>query len=222
MIKITGNCNDFLQAYNSAHSGNDSSRDSKNKEEPLVDKKQDDSTSFGQRHATSHVRYNSLVDKSNKYNTQKKLKFKNGKIAQNSYGNGRTALAKVDTNAAQFANNSAPYYHSALVKSPSLYQKNSEDYKEGSEGTGVLNLSYPNFQGAQGLENKENINLLESNNSLEEPLEDVPPLTTMILNNRNCKSPVTPSIRFNLRHIVGIDKQKEVVAQNENFGERPK
>lgn len=183
MIKITNNWDDYLQAYASAHSG-ESSGESKQKEKLSIEKVNDDSHSFGNTYKSSHVRYNSLVDNSNKYNTQKKLKFKNGAIAKNEY---REPLGKVDTNAPHFANNSAPFFQPEIGKNHNFYQKHTDEFKNSSEGAGLLNYSYENLQGNQGLEGKDHINLLESHNTIEHPMEEVPPLTTMMFNNRICK-----------------------------------
>lgn len=75
MIKITANCDNFLQAYASANSG-DSSGDSKHKERFMVEKRVDAANPINQPNKSSHVRFNSLVGIDNKFKESKKLKFK--------------------------------------------------------------------------------------------------------------------------------------------------
>jgi hypothetical protein len=211
MIAITNNCDGFLQNYASANSG-DSSGESKGKEGLSMEKRQVDSSSFGQPNRPSHVRFNSLADISNKYNTQNKLKFKNGKIAENQYSHMRTPLNKTGE-VAQMGNNSAPFFHPNLVKSQSAYHQHSDEYKDSSDGFGMMNYSYDGLQGNQGLENKENINLLECHDTVEDKLGDVSPLTSMMFANRICKP---PKMTLNkLSTIVGIDKTKDVANQGE-------
>lgn len=199
-----------MQAYASANSG-ESSGDSKNKDRNSIEKRNIESASFGHTQRPSHVRFNSLAEISTKYVNQDKLKFKNGKIARNDYRYLRTPLNKIDTN---FGNNSAPYYHPSLVKSHSHYQKHSNDFKGSSDELGILNYSNENMQGAQGLENKENINLLDSHNTSEEKLEDMAD-PGMMFANRICK----PSY---LHDIVGIDKAKDLISENNAQPERTK
>jgi hypothetical protein len=94
-------------------------------------------------------------------------------------------MNRIDTNSANFGNNSAPYYHPNLVKSHSHYQKQSDDSKEYSEELGIINYSYENLKAAQGLENN---NLLESHNTSEEKFEDMAPLSSLMFPNRICNS----------------------------------
>ena len=199
-----------MQAYASANSG-ESSGDSKNKDKHSIEKRNIESASFGHTQRPSHVRFNSLAEISTKYGNQDKLKFKNGKIARNDYRDLRVPLNKIDTNSVNFGHNSAPYYHPGLVKSHSHYQKGSDEFKGSSEELGIMNYSYENLQGTQGLENKENINLLESHSS-EEKLEDLA-AHNMLFANRICK----PSY---LHDIVGIDKAKDIISENNGQGER--
>lgn len=201
-----------MQAYASANSG-ESSGDSKNKDRHSIEKRNIESASFGHTQRPSHVRFNSLAEISTKYVNQDKLKFKNGKIARNDYRYLRTPLNKIETNSVNFGNNSAPYYHPSLVKSHSHYQKHSSDFKVSSDELGLMNYSNENLQGAQGLENKENINLLESHNTSEEKLEDMVDPNGMLFANRICK----PTY---LHDIVGIDKAKDLISENNGQGER--
>lgn len=176
-----------MQNYASANSG-DSSGGSKQKDRSSVEKRPiGGNTSFAHTNKPTHVRFNSLADISNKYNTQKKLKFKNGKIAGNQYKEPRAVLGKIDTNSAQFANNSAPFLHPSLVKSHSAFQKHPEDLESSTEKPERQNFSYDNLEINNDLDNKENINLLESDNSAEEKMESENPLTNVLFTNRICK-----------------------------------
>lgn len=187
MIKITNNWDDFLQNYASANSG-DSSGGSKQKDRLSVEKRTaGDAASARQANKPTHVRFNSLADISNKYNTQKKLKFKNGKIANNQYKEPRVVLGKVDTNSAQIGSNSAPFMHPNLVKSHSAFQKLPEDLACSPEKPDLGNFSYENLEVGNDLDNKENINLLESVSSIEEKMEDESALPDMAFTNRICK-----------------------------------
>jgi len=123
MIKITNNCDNFLQAYNSGNSG-DSSGESKNKEIMSTEKRNMESSIYGNHHRGSHVRFNSLADISNKYNTQNNLKFKNGRIAPKEL---RTPLGRIDTNIPE-------------IKSHSFYHKLSDESKRSSEEFNIMNL----------------------------------------------------------------------------------
>jgi hypothetical protein len=213
MIKITNNCNDFLQAYASG----DSSGDSKAKDKSSLENKPSRSSIFGQTQKPSHVRFNSLANISNKFNNHKKLKYKDGKMSKDDLVNVRNILGEVDQNASHIMNSSVPYFPPTLVKSHSLYQKHPDDSRESSDG--ILNFSYENMQGNQGLE-KENIGLLESHQTNEEKMEEVPSLTSMMYANQICK--VTYPTNGINQLIVGINKPKEVQEPSETYRERPK
>jgi hypothetical protein len=75
MIKITSNCDDFLQAYASANSG-DSSGSSRPQERLSIEKGKENKSLINQSNNSNHVRFNSLVEISNKFKTHTKLKFK--------------------------------------------------------------------------------------------------------------------------------------------------
>lgn len=205
-----------MQAYASANSGDSSGEASKHKDKLSADKRSTEHAYFNQTQKTSCVRFNSLADISNKFNTHKKLKFKNGKAARNDFRDMRTVLGKIDQNSSHYMNNSASFYQPPLVKSHSLYQKHPDDSKDSSEGCGILNFSYENPQANQGLSNKENINLLESNMTIEDNMDKMPPLPSILYPNPICKP-----IKFNYS-VVGIDKPKEISQGNEGGGDRPK
>ena len=63
MIKITSNCDDFLQVYASANSG-DSSGSSQPKEWLSIEKGKENKNLLNQSNKSNHVRFNSLANKS--------------------------------------------------------------------------------------------------------------------------------------------------------------
>ena len=76
------------------------------------------------------------------------------------------------------------------------------------------------MQVANVLEQKDNINLLESQNSIEDKNEEIQDLNSIVFANRICKVESSPSVtNF---PIVGIDKQKEPWTSNDGILERPK
>ena len=185
MIRITNNWDDFLQAYASANSG-DGSGSSNNKERWSVEKRKDHNENLNQHSKSSHVRFNSLVDVNRKFKDHKKLKFKNGKIAGNDYSNLRNVLGKIDTNA-QFGNNSGDIADAKFGKTQPIYTHPIENLRDSSLGTGVMNHSCGNLQGRESFENKANLNLLESINSIEDKNNEMPPINSMLHANRICK-----------------------------------
>lgn len=190
MIKITNNCNDFLKAYASANSGDSSGS---NKIEKVCLEKQHSFSKVGyQQQRPSHVRFNSLAEISHKFKKQKKYKLKDINEANNSFSGMRNVLGKIDTN----IENSQ---HSFLNNHP-------EHYRRVSEGAEMLNYSYDNLQGNQGSENKENINLLESNHTIEDKIDHDAPMDSMMYSNR----------------IFGIDKRKDISNPSEGYNDRPK
>lgn len=152
MIKITNNCDDFLQAYASGNSG-DSSGESKNKEN--IPPKHNSSI-YSSEFRGAHLRFKSLTDSNyHKYKAKNNgclTGDKNVKIEE--LKDNRVPFARVDSNPASFGNPTIPFYHPPeLIKSHSFYNKLSDESKQSSEDLGILNYSYENAQGAQGLEN---------------------------------------------------------------------
>lgn len=88
MIKITNNVDRFLQNYSSAKSGDSSG--SKNKDKLSLEHSNKDSNLTAGLQEPTHVRFNSLVDVTDKFNNRKKLGlFYNSNLSQtqNIYGN---------------------------------------------------------------------------------------------------------------------------------------
>lgn len=108
-------------------------------------------------------------------------------MAGNQYKEPRVVLGKIDTNSAQIGNNSAPFMHPNLVKSHSAFQKHPDDLESSPEKQDLVNFSYDNIETNNDMDNKENINLLESVSSVEDKMEDVSILPDMAFTNRICK-----------------------------------
>lgn len=92
-------------------------------------------------------------------------------------------------------------------------------YRESSEET-PNQYSIEDMQVTNVLEAKENINLLESHNTIEEKNEEIQDLNSIVYSNRICKIESSSSITS--FPIVGIDKQKEPWNSNDGNMERPK
>ena len=154
MIKITNGCDNYLQMYGSAHSG-DSSGDSKGNKENIPPK--NNSSIYTPGYRGTHLRFKSLTDS----NYQKHYKNQNASVSKQDkglkmeeYKDARTPFAKLDVNSASFRNTAIPFYPPPeVVKSHSFYNKLSDESKPSSEELGMLNYSYDNIQGTQGLEN---------------------------------------------------------------------
>lgn len=66
----------------------------------------------------------------------------------------RIPFTKIEPNTSNYANAPVQFYHPPeLIKSHSFYNKLSDESKPHSEELGMLNYSYDNIQGTQGLEN---------------------------------------------------------------------
>ena len=169
MLKITRHCDGYLQAFASAGSG-DSSGDSKNKKRLSAEKMNPESSFEGPSHNGTHLRFKSLADSNyQKFKIQNKLISNNRKSSNNHYRKFGNVLEKIDMNV---DNVIAPFYN--------------------PEG---INYSYENIQGTQGLENKENFNFLESQNTIEDKMEPLPPI---------------PNIMAEHINIFGVDKPKDL------------
>lgn len=92
-------------------------------------------------------------------------------------------------------------------------------YRESSEET-PNHYSIDDMQVTNVLEAKDNINLLESQNTIEDKNEEIPDLNSIVYANRICKIESSPSVTS--FPIVGIDKQKEPWTSNDGNMERPK
>lgn len=147
MIKITNNCNDFLQAYASANSGEGSG--SNKHGGASVDKVNNAATTFNQPpKSNSHVRFNSLVDVNKKFKKHKKLKLKHPNESNNSLTGMRSILGKVDTNA-QYGQGSSKYFHDSLNQTQNILLNNSDPFRGTSEENELIHYTYDNFQEAQ-------------------------------------------------------------------------
>ena len=94
-----------------------------------------------------------------------------------------------------------------------------EHFRVSSEET-PNNYSIDNMQINNALENKENINLLESQNSMDDKLDEIQDLNSVVFANRICKDESSSSVTH--FPIVGIDKQKEPWTSNDVGMDRPK
>lgn len=142
--------------YGSAHSG-DSSGESKNKENIPP---KNNSSIYNPGYRGTHLRFKSLTDSNyQKYKNQSNTISKEGKsLKVEEYKDARTPFSKIDANSASFGNSAIPFYPPPeVVKSHSFYNKLSDESKPSSEELGMLNYSYDNIQGTQGLENSSGI-----------------------------------------------------------------
>lgn len=93
-----------------------------------------------------------------------------------------------------------PFYPPEMIKNHDMYHKLSGNSKRSSEELGIMNYSYENIQGIQGLENKENINLFESHNTFEDKM---------------ALSPISHVMGEHL-NIIGIEKDMNVVSNEKS------
>lgn len=137
MIKITANCDNFLQSYASANSGDSSGskceKNSNEKSNSLLH-------SFNPPPKSSHVRFNSLVDVSKNFKKHKKYKHK---LLNDSFTGMRTVLGKVDTNA-NLDHTSNKYYHSNLNQTQNLHLNHSDHFRGASEEADLMHYTYDN------------------------------------------------------------------------------
>lgn len=187
MIKITNNWNEFLQAYASANSGDSSG--SKRHDHASAEKSSSLLNTFNPQPKPSHVRFNSLVDVSKKFKKQKKYKLKSLNNISNSFVGMKNPLGKVDTNI-QYGHNSGKHYNTNFSQTQNIFLSSSDHFRGTSEEADLMHLTYDNIHGNQGLENKENINLLEWDDSLEDKIQDDIPYSSMIYSNPICKSSI--------------------------------
>ena len=128
-----------------------------------------------------------MVDVNKKFKKQKKYKLKHLNDNNNSFAGIKNLFGRVDTNI-QCEHNSGKYYNTNFSQTQNIFLSSSDHFRGTSEEADLMHLTYDNIQGNQGLENKENINLLECNNFLEDKMNDNIPNSSMIYSNRICKS----------------------------------
>ena len=187
MIKITNNVDTFLQNYASANSGDSSG--SNKQERVSAEKHSSILNSFNPPAKPSHVRFNSLVDIDKKFKKHKKLKLKSHN-SKNSMSGMRNVLGQLDPNLG-YGHNSSKFYENNLNQTQNILLNNSDPFKSSSEETpDLMHYTYDNLQGNQGLENKENIGLLDSDMLIDHKMGDM-----------------GDSIMYPNNPIFGIDKQ---------------
>ena len=91
----------------------------------------------------------------------------------------RIPFSKIEPNTTNYVDAPVQFYHPpGMIKSSSLYNKLSDESKNNSEELGMLNYSYENIQGTQGLENSSAI-------YPEQPLKDMPAPQVIVKDKEN-------------------------------------